>query len=65
MTKTVSDISAEDLKSIFGEFDNNAKKIEKALKVSLSLRDGELLITGEKKGIEPRRLRFKINGIEE
>ncbi len=52
MTKTISDISAEDLKSIFGEFDSNAKKIEKALNVSLTLRDGELLITGKEEVLD-------------
>ncbi len=47
MTKTISGLSDAEIKKIFGQFDSFAKKIENTLKVSITLRDGEVRISGE------------------
>lgn len=45
--ETIVDISAEDIKPIFGQFDSNVKKIEKALHVSIVSRGEGIKIVGE------------------
>ena len=46
-TETIVDISAEDIKPIFGQFDSNVKKIEKALHVTIVSRGDGIKIVGE------------------
>ena len=45
--ETVIEIPAEHEKNIFGSFDTNIKKIEKALNVTMIARDGNLKLVGE------------------
>ncbi|MDD7403690.1 MAG: PhoH family protein [Butyribacter sp.] len=45
--ETVIEIPLEHEKNIFGSFDGNIKKIEKALNVTMVLRDGALKLIGE------------------
>jgi len=48
----ILDISAEHEKNIFGQFDAFAKKMERALHVTLIARDGRVKILGEAKSVE-------------
>ena len=45
--ETIIDIPAEHEKNVFGQFDTFAKKIEKALHVTIIVRDGEVKLLGE------------------
>lgn len=45
--ETITSIPVEHEKNVFGEFDQNIKKIEKALNVTLIARNGELKILGD------------------
>ncbi len=45
---TINDVSADDIKNVFGQFDVFAKKIEKEFSTEIILRNGEILISGEK-----------------
>lgn len=53
--ETIVDISAEDIKPIFGQFDSNVKKIEKALHVSIVSRGDGIKIVGEPAQTEKAR----------
>lgn len=41
------DLSASEIKEVFGQLDSNIKKIEKALYVSITSRDGKIIIVGD------------------
>lgn len=59
--ENIVDLSSSDIKEIFGEYDENVKKIEKALHVSiLSKDDGIRIIGGE---VEAERARRIINDL--
>ncbi len=47
MIKSITDIESKHIKNIFGEYDKNAKIIEKTLHVTLIQRENELKIVGE------------------
>ena len=47
MIECLNNISAEHIKNIFGEYDSNAKLIEKTLHVTLIQREDEFKIIGE------------------
>ncbi len=47
LNEFVISIPKEHISNIFGEFDNNIKKIERTLGISLIARDGELKVIGE------------------
>ncbi len=58
---TISELSSSEIKEIFGEYDENVKKIEKQLHVSvLSKENGVRIIGGE---IETERARKVINSL--
>ena len=44
--ETIVDIPIEHAKNVFGQFDDFLKKIEKALNVTIVVRDGEVKILG-------------------
>lgn len=50
--ETMIDIPAEHEKNVFGQFDIFAKKIERALHVTLIARNGKVKVLGEEKNIE-------------
>ena len=50
--ETMIDIPAEHEKNVFGQFDIFAKKIERALHVTLIVRDGKVKVLGEEKNVE-------------
>lgn len=50
--ETMIDIPAEHEKNVFGQFDIFAKKIERALHVTLIARDGKVKVLGEEKNVE-------------
>ena len=50
--ETVIDIPAEHEKNVFGQFDVFAKKIERALHVTLISRDGHVKILGDERSVE-------------
>ena len=50
--ETVIDIPAEHEKNVFGQFDIFAKKIERALHVTLIARNGKVKVLGEEKNVE-------------
>lgn len=50
--ETMIDIPAEHEKNVFGQFDIFAKKIERALHVTLIARNGKVKILGEEKNVE-------------
>lgn len=50
--ETMIDIPAEHEKNVFGQFDIFAKKIERALHVTLIARNGKVKVLGEKKNVE-------------
>ncbi len=45
-------VTTEYIQNVFGQFDANARKIEKAFQVTMILRDDKLKISGEEKGVE-------------
>ncbi len=47
MNHTISDVSADDIRNIFGQFDYFAKKIEKEFKTELIVRHGEIVVSGD------------------
>ncbi|MBQ9550561.1 MAG: PhoH family protein [Lachnospiraceae bacterium] len=49
MNRVIADISADDIKNIFGQFDIFAKKIEKEFGTELTIRHGEIHISGTEK----------------
>ena len=50
--ETMIDIPADHEKNVFGQFDIFAKKIERALHVTLIVRDGKVKVLGEEKNVE-------------
>ena len=50
--ETMIDIPAEHEKNVFGQFDIIAKKIERALHVTLIARNGKVKVLGEEKNVE-------------
>ena len=50
--ETMIDIPAEHEKNVFGQFDAYAKKIERALHVTLIARNGKVKVLGEEKNVE-------------
>ena len=50
--ETMIDIPADHEKNVFGQFDIFAKKIERALHVTLIARDGKVKVLGEEKNVE-------------
>ena len=50
--ETMIDIPAEHEKNVFGQFDIFAKKIERALQVTLIARNGKVKVLGEEKNVE-------------
>lgn len=52
--ETMIDIPAEHEKNVFGQFDIFAKKIERALHVTLIARNGKVKVLGEEKNVEGR-----------
>ena len=50
--ETMIDIPAEHAKNVFGQFDIFAKKIERALHVTLIARNGKVKVLGEEKNVE-------------
>ncbi len=46
ITENVMDVPAEHMSNVFGSCDSHIRKIEKALKVTIVMRDGELKIIG-------------------
>ncbi len=50
--RTMIDIPAEHEKNVFGQFDIFAKKIERALHVTLIARNGKVKVLGEEKNVE-------------
>lgn len=52
ITELKINISAEHLRNVFGQFDNNIKKIEKSLHITIVERDGNLKIIGPKTSAE-------------
>lgn len=50
--ETMMDIPAEHEKNVFGQFDIFAKKIERALHVTLIARNGKVKVLGEEKNVE-------------
>lgn len=50
--ETMIDIPAEHEKNVFGQFDIFAKKIERALHVTLIARNGKMKVLGEEKNVE-------------
>ena len=50
--ETIIDIPAEHEKNVFGQFDIFAKKIERALHVTLIARNGKVKVLGEEKNVE-------------
>ena len=50
--ETMIDIPAEHEKNVFGQFDIFAKKIERALHVTLIARNGKVKVLGEQKNVE-------------
>ena len=50
--ETMLDIPAEHEKNVFGQFDIFAKKIERALHVTLIARNGKVKVLGEEKNVE-------------
>ena len=50
--ETMLDIPADHEKNVFGQFDIFAKKIERALHVTLIARDGKVKVLGEEKNVE-------------
>ena len=50
--ETMIDIPAEHVKNVFGQFDIFAKKIERALHVTLIARNGKVKVLGEEKNVE-------------
>lgn len=50
--ETIVDLSAEDIKEVFGKFDENVKKLEKALHVSVISRESGIKIIGEQAQVE-------------
>ena len=50
--ETMIDIPAEHEKNVFGQFDISAKKIERALHVTLIARNGKVKVLGEEKNVE-------------
>jgi len=53
--ETMIDIPAEHEKNVFGQFDIFAKKIERALHVTLIARNGKVKVLGEEKNVERAR----------
>lgn len=53
--ETIIDIPAEHERNVFGQFDIFAKKIERALHVTLIARDGKVKILGDAKNVERAR----------
>ena len=49
LMETVIDIPAEHEANVFGQFDVYAKKIERALHVTMIARDGEIKLIGPEK----------------
>ena len=45
--ETTAELSAKEIKEVFGEYDENIKKIEKALYVSITSRDSRIKIVGD------------------
>ncbi len=60
MFEIIRNIAADDLRNVFGGFDIYAKKIEKEYSVSISLRNGEIHISGD-----DRDVRHAKNVLEE
>ncbi len=54
--ETMIDIPAEHEKNVFGQFDIFAKKIERALHVTLIARNGKVKVLGEEKNVERSQL---------
>ncbi len=52
ITELKINIPAEHLRNVFGQFDNNIKKIEKSLHITIVERDGNLKIIGPKTSAE-------------
>ena len=52
LLETMIDIPAEHEKNVFGQFDIFAKKIERALHVTLIARNGKVKVLGEEKNVE-------------
>ena len=50
--ESMIDITAEHEKNVFGQFDIFAKKIERALHVTLIARNGKVKVLGEEKNVE-------------
>ena len=46
MNRVISDVSADDIKNVFGQFDIYAKKIEREFGTEVTLRHGEIHISG-------------------
>ncbi|MGN0394183.1 MAG: PhoH family protein [Coprococcus sp.] len=45
-------VTTEYVQNVFGQFDSNARKIEKAFQVTMILRDDKLKISGDKAGVD-------------
>ncbi len=51
MNHTISNVSADDIRNVFGQFDIFAKKIEKEFKTELIVRHGEIMVSGEDRSV--------------
>ena len=51
MTHEIKNISADDIRNVFGQFDVYAKKIEKEFGTLLTLRQGEVIVSGEEEAV--------------
>ncbi len=47
----MNDITADDIRNVFGGFDIFAKRIEKEYSTDISLRNGDILVSGEEAGV--------------
>ena len=56
MTRIINDLPVDDIRKVFGQFDIYAKRIEDCLKVSITLRDGDVRITGGETPVEKAEL---------
>ena len=66
MTRIINDLSVDDIRKVFGQFDRYAKRIEDFLKVGITLRDGDVRVSGEEIGIErAERVIRTLAGAEE
>lgn len=51
MTDYIDKISADDIRNVFGQFDIFARKIEKSFSTELTVRNGEIHISGDEAGV--------------